>query len=116
MAYTPPDKESIHRARTYPMALAILRHVGALHGYAIAVHGSQQRDLDVVAVPWTEEASEPEAFVEAFRKAARHWGLDAIHGADDHPLPRQMPHGRMCWPFHFGGGPYLDLAVMPRRD
>lgn len=25
-------------------------------GYAIAVHGSQERDLDVIAAPWTEDA------------------------------------------------------------
>src|SRR4051794_25830696 len=103
MAFTPPDKQSIRRARSYPMALEILRFVGAQHGYAIAVHGSQQRDLDVVAVPWTDEACDAETFVEALREAFKTYDLTALHSEGDHPLPRRMPHGRMCWPFHFGG-------------
>lgn len=114
MAYTPPDRESVRRARTYPMALAILRFVGAQHGYAIAVHGSQQRDLDVVAVPWTEEAASADDLVNALREAFTRYDLTWLHADGDHPLPRKLPHGRLCWPFHFGGGPYLDLAVMPR--
>jgi hypothetical protein len=34
----------------------IIRKAAKEIGYAIAVHGSLERDLDVVAVPWTEEA------------------------------------------------------------
>lgn len=51
MPFTPPTKETIRRAKAYPVALAVLRFVGAQCGYAICVHGSEQRDLDVVAVP-----------------------------------------------------------------
>ncbi len=29
------------------------------HGYALAPHGSLQRDLDLIAVPWSEEAAAP---------------------------------------------------------
>lgn len=114
MSFTPPDKESIRRARAYPQALAILRYVGAQCGYAIAVHGSERRDLDVVAVPWVDEARSAEEFIEALREAFKRYEFTAMHSEGDHPLPRKLPHGRLCWPFHFGGGPYLDLAVMPR--
>ena len=34
----------------------VIRAAAKEIGYAIAVHGSLERDLDVVAVPWTEEA------------------------------------------------------------
>ena len=27
------------------------------HGYAIGLHGSMQRDLDIIAFPWIEESS-----------------------------------------------------------
>ena len=30
--------------------------------------------------------------------------------------PGLKPHGRLTWSFHVGGGPYLDLSVMPRAQ
>ena len=33
-------------------------------GYAIGVHGSLERDVDLIAVPWVEEAVGPEALAE----------------------------------------------------
>ena len=33
-----------------------LSELGREVGYVMAIHGSLQRDLDVVAVPWTEDA------------------------------------------------------------
>lgn len=116
MAFVTPDKETIHRARTYPMALAIARFVAPRCGYALCEHGTKGRDLDLVAVPWTDEAMSAEAFVKALGDEFTHWGLTWLHAADDYPLPRRLPHGRLCWPFHFGGGPYLDLSVMPRME
>lgn len=36
-------------------------------GYALVIHGSVARDLDVVAIPWTDEADAPEVLTEAVR-------------------------------------------------
>lgn len=36
--------------------VARIRELAAQIGYAIGVHGSQERDLDLIAAPWTEEA------------------------------------------------------------
>ncbi|HDR9048802.1 TPA: hypothetical protein QDA94_003034 [Burkholderia vietnamiensis] len=36
--------------------IARIRELAAQIGYAIGVHGSQERDLDVIAAPWTEDA------------------------------------------------------------
>ena len=44
-----------------------LREVARRHGYAIGEHGSQRRDIDLIAVPWTEEAGEPIMLAEAIR-------------------------------------------------
>ena len=42
-------------AKRYPEALHIARRVGLEMGYAVAVHGSQIRDLDLIAVLKTRE-------------------------------------------------------------
>lgn len=80
-------------------------------GYAICLHGSFVRDLDVVAVPWTEEAAPAEELEQALR--------DEVHGwlaRDKDPCPTVKPHGRLCWSIHTEDGVgYIDLSVMPRR-
>lgn len=76
-------------------------------GYAIGLHGSLSRDLDLVAVPWTKKATSAEALIEAIRKVTGTW-----ESPTDPPADR--PHGRRTWCLHFGQGPYLDISVMPR--
>lgn len=84
-----------------------LREVARQHGYALALHGSLVRDLDLVAIPWTDEAGEPDALVRAI--VERCGAL--VPG--DNPTPK--PHGREAWTILFGdGGGYIDLSVMPR--
>lgn len=97
-------------------ALACARNVARRGGYAIAVHGSLQKDLDLIAVPWTDEASGPaEELVESIAIA-----LDWIYG------PREdKPHGRKGWTLvpHStapkGRGVdawYIDLSVIEPPD
>lgn len=90
-------------------------------GYALAWHGSLARDIDVVAVPWTEESLSAEELVDrliktllecnngmAFLNPDRKDFKDGVWG--------MKPHGRRCWSIHLGGGPYIDLGVMPRQQ
>ncbi len=85
-------------------------------GYALAVHGSMARDMDLIAVPWTTDAKPPEVLVEALRDACGGW----VHAPDTKRDPTPKPHGRLVWTIHMGGaidGPvaaaYIDLSVMP---
>lgn len=77
-------------------------------GYALALHGSLQRDLDLIAIPWTQEAVEPlelvKALCEEFDIAPNH----------DWEKPEVKPHGRLGWSIPLWWGAYIDLGVMPR--
>lgn len=98
----------------------MLLQIAKDHGYALAVHGSVHRDLDLVAVPWIEEASEPDELIRAFKLATR---TVVTHEDFDHIPPEfhpsQKPHGRVAYSLHvtnsgmYGG--YLDISVMPKR-
>lgn len=77
-------------------------------GYSLAIHGSLERDCDVIAVPWAEGAAVPADLAAAMIEASG--GFLAPHEEKD--LPYVKPHGRLCWPIHLGGGPYIDLAVL----
>lgn len=91
-------------------------------GYALIQHGSLARDIDLVAVPWILEACTPRTLAEAIQKKAREVvGLaeetDYIGASNPeyffNGCPGAKPHGRICWVFHLGAGPYIDLSVFP---
>lgn len=113
----------------YDDAVMLARAVARTHGYALAVHGSQLRDLDLIAVPWVDDASTPQVLAEAICLM-----VAGVFTTNDVPpsRPTKRPHGRLGWaitlmgedalaivnftsaakvPFH----PYIDLSVMPPR-
>lgn len=77
------------------------------YGYAIAVHGSLQRDLDLIAVPWSEVAVDAETIVIEIAKMVGGFILDSEDAT-------KKPHGRLAWKIHMGAGLYIDLSVMPK--
>ena len=105
--------------RRFAEVLPVVRAIARQHGYAVAVHGSQLRDLDLVAVPWVEQVSPPHVLVEAIRVAVGGFILTAAAaqpGDFTSRNPQSKPHGRLAWAIHLGAGPYLDLSVMPTRE
>ena len=85
----------------YPELANITRH----HGYALAVHGSLGRDMDLICVPWVENPSEPKDVVLAITKKF------AIRVVGE---PEIKLHGREVWIITVGFGEcFLDLSFMP---
>lgn len=83
-------------------------------GYALAIHGSLSRDLDVIAIPWTDEAVDAETLVEAIRAKFDCWiGTGVTRKSDG---GEAKPHGRKAWSLHLGGHAFIDLSVMPRQE
>lgn len=77
-------------------------------GYAVAVHGSLARDLDLVAVPWAETAVAPEELVRRLMEAI---GGEYTLGQQN---PAIKPHGRLAYAINLHPtGMYVDLSVMP---
>jgi len=89
----------------YPGLIPVARSLG----YALAIHGSVSRDLDLIAVPWTENARPPEELVEAIRATFDGWIGGATNG---HPFG-EKPHGRRAWSIMLGGHAVVDLSVVP---
>lgn len=89
-------------------------------GYAITVHGSLARDIDLVAIPWTWTAAPAKELAEAVRLKAEEVMaiafMNPVEAEDEfhqNGCPRMKAHGRLVWSYHLGGGPYIDLSVMP---
>ena len=78
-------------------------------GYAIAVHGSLARDIDIVAIPWTSNAQKLEVLVDRL--------LGVIAGALGRATTlgkwSDKPHGRKALTIITPGDAEIDLSIMP---
>jgi hypothetical protein len=94
----------------YATMLPGLVRVAKECGYALAVHGSLKRDMDLVAIPWVEEAVTAKALIQKLSETVR-WKSDAG------PVSQKAlkPHGREAWVLPLGCGLALDVSVMPRK-
>jgi hypothetical protein len=97
--------------------LPVLREVARQGGWALTTHGSMERDIDVVLIPWREvrpisvEGVMARIFAVCDAVVHAEWVGGKEKGSV--PPPEQKPHGRMAWSITFGGGPYLDVSAMP---
>jgi hypothetical protein len=97
-----PSYAPVYAAALYPQLAEIARE----HGYALAVHGSLQRDFDLIGIPWAEHPSDPQTVVDAFTSTF------AIRKVDGPPSDKH--HGRRAWTLSIGHGECaIDLSFMP---
>jgi len=89
----------------YSFRLEDIQRVARQHGYAVAVHGSMGRDLDMVAIPWRSNVCWADDLVAALCKA-----LPAETLPTD---PQVKLHGRLAYTLLMGGNLFMDLSVIP---
>lgn len=114
--------KDVSPAAAYVAMIPTLTEAARELGYALAVHGSMGRDLDLVAIPWTEDAGSAEQLIMRLLSACGFCGGHLAHRSPDHKdpangngdLPAVKPHGRRAWSINFENGRYLDVSVMPR--
>lgn len=99
-------------------------------GYALAIHGTVTTDLDLVAIPWTDEAAPAEVVKNALMEHIDACGYGDLLRRAGHSeefvqqiLARKergtedceiKPHGRLAWNLYLDHGAKVDLSVMPR--
>lgn len=96
----------------YPQVKAVLPALSKRSGYALAVHGSEKRDLDIVAVPWTEECISPEELADLIVQRVGLF-VDFCHRKKDFDI---KPHGRIAYFILLPNGCSIDLSIMPKEQ
>jgi hypothetical protein len=110
----PKDNGDKVPAATYAWMIPVVTRIARRHGYAIGVHGSMSRDLDLIAVPWVDDANDPALMVEEILrltdgKIAKHPNMPEADWIE------VKPHGRRAWTIVFDGAWHsIDLSVMPK--
>ncbi len=82
-------------------------------GYALTMHGTLARDIDLVAIPWTDRADTPDLLVDRLLGVVAGHAGRALRSA----AWTEKPHGRRAVTIihtHMGGE--IDLSIMPRIE
>lgn len=81
-------------------------------GYALALHGSMQSDMDLMAMPWVEDASPVDVLVSKLNDCIGEtvWKESNLH------LRETRPHGRMIYTLSMMGSWHIDLSVIPPKQ
>jgi len=106
--------KDVTRAPVYVVLFTGLTDIARARGYALAAHGSMQNDMDLVAIPWTEEAVSAQELVDRLIEYLTIFAM--CEGGVKVFGPEQKPHGRIAWVLSMGYGAQLDISVMPRIE
>lgn len=96
--------------------LPAIRETARRHGYAIGVHGSMRRDMDLIAAPWCDGASDPDTLAHAIADAACGITIASSYDWEQKPAGRVATSIPICWTHRPGvpGDGHIDLSVMPQ--
>lgn len=94
--------------------LPAIRETARSLGYAIGLHGTLDRDYDLIAVPWVAEAVNDWDLAQAIFKVT---GCVRWRVLQNQGVPK--PHGRLVYCFDWDKNnhenkDYIDLSIMPR--
>jgi len=105
----PPKYENACEGWTDPKLpdIKLIWKLAREKGYAVGVHGSLKRDMDLIAVPWTEEAVDSEELITHLCT-----GLNARIIGDI----GIKPHGRIAVILQIDGWfTHIDLSITPKK-
>lgn len=77
----------------YAVILNPLQRIAKKHGYNLLVHGSMNRDLDLIAIPWIDK---PSPHLDVLKHMSRYLGtveLDSV----EHYMYSKLPGGRSSY-------------------
>ena len=99
--YITNNGHAVYYAELYPR----LKAVAQRHGWELALHGSMNHDLDIMAMPWEEAPSRPADFIDAMRRCI---GVppEAVR------INRTRPNGRIIYVIAITPGFFLDINII----
>ena len=109
------DRKSVTcngRAAFYASMSDDFRQAAMDCGWALALHGSLNADMDIMAMPWVEDATSADVMI--------HHIIDTCFGDSRmlkilQPIKEQKPHGRIAYAVPIFSDFFLDISVMDLR-
>ena len=101
-------KQRNHLPIMYASYYPMLKEIAIKYGYALAIHGSLTKDMDLIAVVWISRPRSYKRMIEEMRKKIGGGYMNITSKGKGN-----KPHGRKSFLIHSGGGGYLDISVIP---
>lgn len=106
----------------YAMYYEYLKEIAREYGYALLIHGSLNRDLDLVAIPWIDNPKSEQDMIREFQKYLT--GIETV-GPSGSIYYVELPGGRHSYVIELNRGDkhgewvrfedreyYLDISVV----
>lgn len=120
------EKPNKPKPQFYAYCFEGLQEIAKKHGYALLLHGSMNRDFDLVAVPWVDDAKDHFTVLKEFMNHLGARFLLAM-GDDlkiDHFYPKRMGGDRISYTINLNRGEksedeyadqeyYIDICFTP---
>jgi hypothetical protein len=95
----------------YAAVLNDLRIAAMKCGWALGLHGSLASDMDIMAMPWTEDARPVEELIQAISDC-----FTESPWKDEHSIPHYgKPNGRVVYTVSIWSDFYLDINVIENK-
>jgi hypothetical protein len=96
----------------YAVSFDILKRIAFTHGWNLVIHGSLNRDMDLILIPWEEKVTNWKKVISDFAK---------VLSTDSVKFTGESYHGRQHAFIHFSldepagseRQTYLDISIMP---
>ena len=113
------DKPIHVKPMFYAHCFEKLKIIAKDYGYNLVLHGSMNRDLDLIAIPWVDNPKDDFEMIQAFDKA-----LSGFHSEQkEHYRFSVLPGGRKSYTIDLNRGGsfnhyvdeqyYLDISITP---
>jgi hypothetical protein len=114
------SKPQAFRPAFYATCYQQLQQIARDHGYNLLIHGSMNRDFDLVAVPWGKDLLDHGAMIKRFAEVLG--GSILMHSSTE--MCNEMGHGRLGYVIdlyrfdkeYTDHQFYLDIAVFPGKS
>lgn len=100
------------KAVFYTILYPMFRQKALELGYTLALHGSMANDMDLVAVPWVEDARPEIELVNALSDCIGKTVWKENHFKN----PKTQPHNRITYTLSIFSDWYIDLSIMKRIE
>lgn len=98
------------KAAFYASIYEDLRKAALDCGWALGLHGSLASDMDIMAMPWTEDAKPVAEMIEALQKCFTDSPFKEQNTVPHHG----KPNGRVVYTMNIWAEFYLDINVIER--
>lgn len=89
-----------------------LRNAAMDNGWALGLHGSLSNDMDIMAMPWVEDAKPVDVMIKALSDCFTESPFKEQHLV----AHNTKPHGRTVYTMSIWADLHLDISIMSKTD